>query len=202
MSGVECYPCSHFGALQMFLTHLNGAVNNHNDVFWGEEPPEEVSEKHLKGAEVTAWIAFNLRHGPHWFQDGRGKTMTVNGERCCEIINKFNTELRQRFTVHRRSRMWFQQDGATPHTAHDSFDLLKELFGSRVISFRTTHEWTSHSPGSSETESSAEYSVQANSLRTSSPVLLVSGITNRKILYTCIIGLYMKFIRTLVEQNV
>ena len=64
MSEVECYPCGHFGALQMFLTHLNGAVNNHN-VFWGEEPPEEVSEKHLKGAEVTAWIAFNLRHGPH-----------------------------------------------------------------------------------------------------------------------------------------
>ena len=100
--------------------------------------------KHLKGAKVTAWIAFNLRHGPHWFQDGRGKTMTVNGERCCEIINKFNTELGQMFTLHRRSRMWFQQDGATPHTAHDSFDLLKELFGSRVISFRTTHEWASH----------------------------------------------------------
>ncbi|XP_076039310.1 uncharacterized protein LOC143024396 [Oratosquilla oratoria] len=38
--------------------HLNGTVNNHNNVFWGEEPPDEMSEKHLKGAKVTAWIAF------------------------------------------------------------------------------------------------------------------------------------------------
>ncbi|XP_076041907.1 histone-lysine N-methyltransferase SETMAR-like [Oratosquilla oratoria] len=129
--------------------HLNGTVNNHNNVFWGEEPPEEMSEKHLKGAKVTAWIAFNPRHGllgPYWFQDGRGKTVIVNSERYCEIINKFNTELGQRFTVHQKSRMWFQQDGAKPHTAHDSLALLKELFGSRVISFRTTHEWAPHSP--------------------------------------------------------
>ncbi|KAK3886469.1 hypothetical protein Pcinc_009340 [Petrolisthes cinctipes] len=50
--------------------HLNGAVNNHNNVFWGQEHPEEISEKHLKGAKVTAWIAFNAKHGllgPYWF---------------------------------------------------------------------------------------------------------------------------------------
>ena len=29
--------------------HLNGAVNKHNNVFWGESSPEEISEKHLKG---------------------------------------------------------------------------------------------------------------------------------------------------------
>ena len=71
--------------------------------------------------------------------------VTVNRERYCEIINKFNTELGQRFTVHQKSRMWFQQDGAMPHTAHNSLNLLKEFFGSRVISFRTTHEWAPHS---------------------------------------------------------
>ena len=30
--------------------HLNGAVNNHNNVFWGEQKPEEIIEKHLKGS--------------------------------------------------------------------------------------------------------------------------------------------------------
>lgn len=129
--------------------HLNGAVNNHNNVFWGEDPPEQVSEKHLKGAKVTAWMAFNPRHGligPYWFQDARGKAVTVNSERYCEIINTFKNELGQKFTVYQKSRMWFQQDGATPHTSHNSLDLLKKIFGPRVISFRTTHEWAPHSP--------------------------------------------------------
>lgn len=42
--------------------------------------------------------------------------------------------------------MWFQQDGATPHTANNSLQLLQELFGTRLISLRTTHEWAPHSP--------------------------------------------------------
>ena len=43
--------------------HLNGAVNNHNNIFWGEQAPEEISEKQLKGVKVTAFIAFNAKHG-------------------------------------------------------------------------------------------------------------------------------------------
>ena len=39
--------------------HLSGAVNNRNNVFWGEEKPEEISEKRLKGPKVTAFVAFN-----------------------------------------------------------------------------------------------------------------------------------------------
>ena len=37
--------------------HLDGAVNNHNNVFW-EERPEEIREKHLKGPKVTAFVTF------------------------------------------------------------------------------------------------------------------------------------------------
>ena len=32
------------------------------------------------------------------------------------------------------SEMWFQQDGATCHTARDTINLLKETFGERIIS--------------------------------------------------------------------
>ena len=42
--------------------------------------------------------------------------------------------------------VWFQQDGATPHTAGDVVDWLSQTFGDRFISFRTEREWPPHSP--------------------------------------------------------
>ena len=51
--------------------HLNGAVNNHNNVFWGESSPKEISEKHLKDQKVTAFVVFNAKHGllgNYWFK--------------------------------------------------------------------------------------------------------------------------------------
>ena len=29
--------------------HLNGAINNHNNIFLGAEPPEEITERYLQG---------------------------------------------------------------------------------------------------------------------------------------------------------
>ena len=37
--------------------------------------------------------------------------------------------------------MWFQQDGATSHTARFTIDLLKGKFGERVISRNGPVEW-------------------------------------------------------------
>ena len=41
--------------------------------------------------------------------------------------------------------MWFQQDGATSHTARVTIDLLKGKFGERVISRNGPVEWPPHS---------------------------------------------------------
>ena len=49
-----------FGLSDEAHFHLNGlitTINNHNNVFWGEEKPEEISEKSLKGLKVTAFVA-------------------------------------------------------------------------------------------------------------------------------------------------
>jgi len=43
-------------------------------------------------------------------------------------------------------RVWFQQDGATPHTAGDVNQWLNSTFGDRFISYRTANEWPPHSP--------------------------------------------------------
>jgi len=41
---------------------------------------------------------------------------------------------------------WFQQDGATAHTAHRSLEILREMFPRRLISLRGDIGWTARSP--------------------------------------------------------
>ena len=68
--------------------HLNGAGNNQNNIFWGEQAPEAISEKQLKGVKVTTFIAFSAKHGllePYWFEE-HGKMVTVNNPCYCVII--------------------------------------------------------------------------------------------------------------------
>ena len=129
--------------------HLNGAVNNHNNVFWGAERPDEISEKRLKGPKVTAFVAFNARHGPlgpYWFEDEEGRTQTINSERYIGVIDEFHADLENKLTPGQLQRSWFMQDGARPHTSHASVAHLKEKFGTRLISLNTDHEWSPHSP--------------------------------------------------------
>ena len=42
--------------------------------------------------------------------------------------------------------MWFQQDGATSHTAIHVLSWLHETFGENFISFKTEKNWPAHSP--------------------------------------------------------
>ncbi|GFU26132.1 uncharacterized protein TNCV_5105801 [Trichonephila clavipes] len=57
--------------------------------------------------------------------------VTVNGDRYRAMItNFFIPELNS----HDVQELWFQQDGATCHTAHATIDLLKDTFGDRLIS--------------------------------------------------------------------
>ena len=42
--------------------------------------------------------------------------------------------------------IWFQQNGATPHTTSAVFDWIKETFEDRVVSLKTQYAWTPHSP--------------------------------------------------------
>ncbi|GFS76510.1 putative transposable element [Trichonephila clavipes] len=60
-----------------------------------------------------------------------GHNVTVNGDRYRAIItNFFIPELNN----HDVQELWFQQDGATCHTARATIDLLKDTFGDRLIS--------------------------------------------------------------------
>ena len=78
--------------------HLNGAVNNHSSMLLGGTSPKKISEKHLKGPTVTAFVAFNAKHvlvGPYWFEEN-GRTVTINSKRYIAIFYQFHDDLNQK----------------------------------------------------------------------------------------------------------
>ncbi|GFX13103.1 putative DD41D transposase [Trichonephila clavipes] len=54
-----------------------------------------------------------------------------NGDRYRAIITNFFIP---KLNNHDAQELWFQQDGATSHTARATIDLLKDTFGDRLIS--------------------------------------------------------------------
>ncbi|GFW41572.1 uncharacterized protein TNCV_4034891 [Trichonephila clavipes] len=66
-----------------------------------------------------------------FFKNDEGHNVTVNGDRYRAMItNFFIPELNK----HDVQELWFQQDGATCHTARATIDLLKDTLGDRLIS--------------------------------------------------------------------
>lgn len=60
------------------------------------------------------------------------------------LKNKFLPALRRKGID--INSVWFQQDGATPHTAVKVLDWLKETFDNKFISFKSDRVWPPHSP--------------------------------------------------------
>ena len=48
--------------------------------------------------------------------------------------------------VEDNNAVWFQQDGATAHTAGETIDLLREIFGERLVSKNSEFSWPPRSP--------------------------------------------------------
>ncbi|GFX62267.1 uncharacterized protein TNCV_3306401 [Trichonephila clavipes] len=87
---------------------LNGYVNKQNCRIWSEANPQVYVETPLHPEKLT-----------------------VNGDRYRAMTtNFFIPELNN----HDVQELWFQQDGATCHTARATIDLLKDTFGDRLIS--------------------------------------------------------------------
>ncbi|GFT51044.1 uncharacterized protein TNCV_4490251 [Trichonephila clavipes] len=112
---------------------LNGYVNKQNCRIWSEANPQVYVETPLHPEKLTVWCALWAGGitGPYFFKNDEGHNVTVNGDRYRAIItNFFIPELNN----HDVQELWFQQDGATCHTARATIDLLKDTFGDRLIS--------------------------------------------------------------------
>ncbi|GFW07100.1 hypothetical protein TNCV_3692951 [Trichonephila clavipes] len=111
---------------------LNSYVNKQNCRIWSEANPQVYVETPLHPEKLTVWCALWAGGiiGPY-FKNDEGHNVTVNGDRYRAMItNFFIPELNN----HDVQELWFQQDGATCHTARATIDLLKDTFGDRLIS--------------------------------------------------------------------
>ncbi|GFW48867.1 DUF4817 domain-containing protein [Trichonephila clavipes] len=90
---------------------LNGYVNEQNCRIWSEANPQVYVETPLHPEKLTVWCALWAGGiiGPYFFKNDEGHNVTVK-------------------------ELWFQQDGATCHTACATIDLLKDTFSESLIS--------------------------------------------------------------------
>ncbi|GFV27123.1 putative DD41D transposase [Trichonephila clavipes] len=112
---------------------LNGYVNKQNCRIWSEANPQVYVETPLHPEKLTVWCALWAGGiiGPYFFKNDDDHNVTVNGDRYRAMItNFFIPEL----NTHDVQELWFQQYGATCHTARATIDLLKDTFGDRLIS--------------------------------------------------------------------
>ncbi|GFW79122.1 putative DD41D transposase [Trichonephila clavipes] len=112
---------------------LNGYVNKQNCRIWSEANPQVYVKTPLHPEKLTVWCSLWAGGiiGPYFFKNDEGHNVTVNGDRYRAMVtNFFIPELNN----HDVQKLWFQQDGATCHTALATIDLLKDTFGDRLIS--------------------------------------------------------------------
>lgn len=127
--------------------HLNGTVNQQNYRYWSDENPKLMHERPLHSPKVTVWCAVSSIFviGPYFFEDDNGTTVTVTSERYRQMFTEFFLpELRRKRIPIRQ--VWFQQDGATAHTARNSMEAIRAVFRGRIISRFGDIDWPPRSP--------------------------------------------------------
>ena len=77
-------------------------------------------------------------HGPFFFENEQGEAVTVNGDHYRAMMNEFLfTKIEEKDI----GNIWFQQDGATCHTAEAILDVLRPVFEDHIISPRADIVW-------------------------------------------------------------
>ena len=126
--------------------HLDGNVSKQNARFWGSQPPGESVAHDSYSPHLTVWCAVSCATviGPYFFWEA-GHTVTVTSSRYRQMLERFFVpELERRgIPVH---SVWFQQDGATAHTAAHVLSYLTEVFGDHIVSKKAPLVWPPRSP--------------------------------------------------------
>ena len=99
-----------------------------------------IVEKQIHPQSVTVWCGFWAGGiiGPFFFENVAVQAIAVNGARYRDMIIQIFVPKLQDMDV---DDMWFQQDGATCHTARKTIQLLHESFPGRVISRFGDQNW-------------------------------------------------------------
>jgi hypothetical protein len=115
--------------------HLSGYVNTQNTLLCLSENPHAVHGKPLHDHKLGVWIAISRQCivGFLLFEE------TLNSRYSCSVLYDFIGL----FGEDEITYTWFQQDGATVHTANNSMKFLNEIFREHVIS---RNLWPPHLP--------------------------------------------------------
>lgn len=119
---------------------LNGFFNKQNCRIWSQQNPQQFLQTPLNPEKCTVWCGLHAGGiiGPYIFKNEDGVRVTVNGDRYRTMINDFFFENMENIDP---DEMWFQQDGATCHTANATIDLLKTKFDDKLISRNGPVNW-------------------------------------------------------------
>ncbi|GFV66405.1 uncharacterized protein TNCV_4898861 [Trichonephila clavipes] len=139
--GTEQNHGNRFNSCQVIYSQFGLAIhqNDHQArrrfVEWAQNEIAVVPDFHkrvLFSDEAHFWLNgyINKQNCRIW-SEANPQVVTVNGDRYrATITNFFIPELNN----HDVQELWFQQDGATCHTARATIDLLKDTLGDRLIS--------------------------------------------------------------------
>ncbi|XP_055387375.1 uncharacterized protein LOC129615958 [Condylostylus longicornis] len=122
---------------------LNGFVYKQNCRIWATENPRAVHQRQLHPLKCTVWYGISSERiiRPYFFADGHDDAVIVNGTMYRTMLENV---LRPSGQNH--PQLWFQQDGATAHTARETMAILWDIFGDRIISRRSVFSWPPRSP--------------------------------------------------------
>lgn len=104
--------------------HLSEYINFQKSRIWSTKNPHEFRETPLHPIKIGVWIAMSRRRiiGPISFEE------KINAHNYREILlGPFIEQLH----ANELQNVYFQQDGATAHTAHGKIDFLQEYFDNR-----------------------------------------------------------------------
>ena len=92
----------------------------------------------------TRWFGFwsKVIIGKFFFENEQGEVVTVNGDCYRAMLNEL---LFSKIEEEHIGNIWFQQDGATCHTAEAILDYLRLVFEDCIITRRADVVWLSGS---------------------------------------------------------
>ena len=106
----------------------------------GHRKPERIHWKAdaPKPSHCLGRILVQRHNWAFFFENEQGEDVTVNGDLNRSMLNEF---LFTKIEEEDIGNIWFQQNGATCHTAEATLDVLRPVFENRIISLRADVVW-------------------------------------------------------------
>ncbi|PNF28631.1 hypothetical protein B7P43_G08708, partial [Cryptotermes secundus] len=116
--------------------HVSRYGNKQNMRYWSGNNPRELHERPLHSDKVTVWCALSrvVVIGPYFFEEDN-HAVTVDPQRYVDMIKNFFEPALEEMHL---GNVWFQQDGATAHTARALMTVLRAKFPDGSSRFEVT----------------------------------------------------------------